>query len=46
MGAWEEVEDAQLTLRLDAAESLPVLKPMACNSCKQSLLKTFPARVA
>lgn len=46
IGAWEEVEDAQLTLHLDAAESLPLLKPMACNSCKQSLLKTFPARVA
>ena len=46
IGVWEEVEDAQLTLRLDASESLPSLKRMACNGCKQSLLKTFPARVA
>lgn len=46
IGVWEEVEDAQLTLHLDVAESLPSLKRMACNGCKQSLLKTFPARVA
>ncbi len=46
IGVWEEIEDAQLTLRLDVASSLPSLKRMACNSCKQSLLKTFPARVA
>jgi len=46
IGVWEEVEDAQLTLHLDASESLPFLRRMACNSCKQSLLKTFPARVA
>ncbi len=46
IGVWEEVEDAQLTLRLDPAESLPSLRRTACNACKQSLLKTFPARVA
>lgn len=43
LGAWEEVEDAQLTLRLEASEALPSLKPAVCGSCKQSLLKTFPA---
>ena len=26
--------------------SLPQLVPAACSTCKQSLLKTFPARVA
>ncbi|HEY6640705.1 hypothetical protein [Povalibacter sp.] len=46
IGAWEEVEDAQMTLRLDAAESLPALKQAVCDRCKQSLLKTFPARLA
>jgi hypothetical protein len=45
IGAWEEIEDAALTLRLQAAEALPVLKSSVCSSCKQSLLKTFPARV-
>lgn len=46
MGAWEEVEDAQMTLRIDAAAALPALNRSVCDSCKQSLLKTFPARVA
>ena len=46
IGAWEEVEEAQVTLRLDAAQALPTLKHAVCNGCKQSLLKTFPARVA
>jgi hypothetical protein len=43
LGAWEEIEDAQLTLRLEASAALPALKPAVCGSCKQSLLKTFPA---
>ncbi len=45
-GVWEEIEQAQQTLRIEAVESLPTLKPAVCASCKQSVLKTFPARVA
>lgn len=45
-GVWEEIEQAQQTLRIEAVESLPTLKPAVCASCKQSILKTFPARVA
>lgn len=43
LGGWEEIEDAQLTLRLEASDALPALRPAVCGSCKQSLLKTFPA---
>ncbi len=46
LGTWEEVEDAQVTLRLDTSRPLPLLLAAVCNGCKQSLLKTFPARVA
>lgn len=46
IGAWEEVEDAHTTLRLDAQERLPEIRRAACDGCKQALLKTFPARVA
>lgn len=46
IGVWEEVEDAQLTLHIEATETLPTLKESVCTTCKQSLLKTFPARVA
>lgn len=46
LGGWEEIEDAQQTLAIPADSSLPRLEPSACTSCKQSLLKTFPARVA
>jgi hypothetical protein len=46
LGAWEEIEDAQRTLAIPADTSLPRLEPGACGTCKQSLLKTFPARVA
>ena len=45
-GVWEEIEQAQQTLKIEAVESLPTLKPVVCSSCKQSVLKTFPARVA
>ncbi len=45
-GVWEEIEQAQQTLRIEAVETLPTLKPAVCVSCKQSLLKAFPARVA
>jgi hypothetical protein len=45
-GVWQEIEQAQQTLRIEAVESLPTLKPVVCASCKQSLLRTFPARVA
>lgn len=46
LGAWEEIEDAQQTLAIPADSTLPRLEPGACSTCKQSLLKTFPARVA
>jgi hypothetical protein len=46
LGAWEEIEQAQQTLRIEAVETLPMLKSAVCASCKQSVLKTFPARVA
>jgi len=46
VGVWEEIEDAQLLLHLDPTDVLPTLKSAACSTCKQSLLKTFPARVA
>jgi hypothetical protein len=46
LGAWEEIEEAQQTLAIPADSTLPRLEPGACSTCKQSLLKTFPARVA
>lgn len=46
LGTWEEIEDAQQTLAIPADSTLPRLEPGACSTCKQSLLKTFPARVA
>jgi hypothetical protein len=46
LGSWQEIEDAQLILSIEAAETLPVLAPSVCSTCKQSLLKSFPARVA
>jgi hypothetical protein len=46
LGVWEEIEQAQQTLAIPAEATLPQLEPVACTSCKQSLLKTFPARVA
>jgi len=46
IGAWEEIEEALLTLRIEATATLPRLKAGACSTCKQSVLKTFPARVA
>jgi len=46
IGAWEEIEEAQLTLRIEATSMLPRLKAGVCSTCKQSVLKTFPARVA
>jgi hypothetical protein len=46
LGVWEEIEQAQQTLAIAAEATLPSLEAVACTSCKQSLLKTFPARVA
>jgi hypothetical protein len=46
LGAWEEIEQAQQTLAILAEATLPQLQPAVCSTCKQSLLKTFPARVA
>jgi hypothetical protein len=46
LGAWEEIEDAQLTLRIEAAPTLPAITRGVCSGCKQTLLKTFPARMA
>ncbi len=41
-GTWEEIEDAQLTLRLVSASTLPAIARGVCTDCKQTLLKTFP----
>jgi hypothetical protein len=46
VGVWEEIEDAHFTLAIEAAETLPSLHAGVCVTCKQALLKTFPARVA
>jgi hypothetical protein len=46
LGTWQEIEDAQFALGIVAAETLPTIQDTACASCKQSVLKTFPARVA
>jgi hypothetical protein len=46
LGAWQEIEEAQATLGIEAAETLPTLREGVCAACKQSVLKTFPARVA
>lgn len=46
LGLWEEIEQAQQSLSILADATVPQLKWAACSSCKQSLLKTFPARVA
>jgi hypothetical protein len=46
LGAWEEIEEAQQSLAIMADHTLPQLVPSVCSTCKQSLLKTFPARVA
>jgi hypothetical protein len=46
LGVWEEIEQAQQTLAILAESTLPQVESVACTSCKQSLLKTFPARVA
>jgi hypothetical protein len=46
LGAWEEIEEAQQSLAIMADHTLPQLVPAVCSTCKQSLLKTFPARVA
>lgn len=46
LGVWEEIEQAQQSLAILAEATLPRLEFVACTSCKQSLLKTFPARVA
>jgi hypothetical protein len=46
LGAWHEIEDAQFALSIEAAQTLPELVPAVCSTCKQSLLASFPARVA
>jgi hypothetical protein len=46
LGTWQEIEDAQFTLGIVADETLPTLQDTVCTSCKQMVLKTFPARVA
>jgi hypothetical protein len=46
LGLWEEVEDALMSLRLEATQTLPRLRDSSCGACTQSVLKTFPARVA
>jgi hypothetical protein len=46
IGTWEEIEQAQTTLRLEAVATLPTLRDAVCLACTQSVLKAFPARVA
>ena len=46
MGVWEEIEDAQMTLGIETCATLPAVHESACSSCQQTVLKTFPARVA
>jgi hypothetical protein len=46
LGVWQELEDAQIALGIEATPTLPALTADACVTCKQSLLKTFPVRVA
>jgi hypothetical protein len=46
LGVWQEIEEAQAALRIEATMSLPVIRHGACTACTQSVLKTFPARVA
>jgi hypothetical protein len=46
LGSWQEIEEAQLILAIEAGETLPALEASVCSTCKQSLLKSFPARVA
>jgi hypothetical protein len=45
-GRWQEVEEAYVALDLAANSTLPTLRAAACEPCKQSILKNFPARVA
>lgn len=46
LGIWQEIEEAQSALRIEATATLPVIRDGACAACTQSVLKTFPARVA
>jgi hypothetical protein len=46
VGRWEEIEDAQLLLGIEPTGTMPKLVTDTCATCKQSVLKTFPARVA
>ena len=46
LGDWQEIEDAHQALGLGDAVTLPVLRDVACEPCKQSVLKSFPLRVA
>lgn len=41
-GLWQELEDALATLAIESGSSVPSLLSVACMTCKQSLLKTFP----
>jgi len=46
LGTWVEIEEAVQTLGLASTATLPSIEDSACISCKQSILKTFPARAA
>jgi hypothetical protein len=46
LGVWQEIEEAQGALRIEATATLPVIRDGVCAACTQSVLKTFPARVA
>jgi hypothetical protein len=46
LGVWQEIEAAQSALRIEATQTLPAVRDGVCAACTQSVLKTFPARVA
>jgi hypothetical protein len=46
VGVWQEIEDAERSLGIRPAGTLPRLRPDVCVTCQQALLQTFPARVA
>jgi hypothetical protein len=45
-GVWEEVEQAEQTLGLKSADSLPMLQMAVCATCQNSVLQTAVARAA
>jgi hypothetical protein len=46
LGVWQEIEAAQSALRIEATETLPAIRDGVCAVCTQTVLNTFPVRVA